>query len=130
MSKRKYLELEKFLNYYREFHSIPTWTKEKRKKYENLWGLMNKSEFVNISSSRDSDTTKVHVQNGFTIFEVPKKQLGNMIPYRGKWVLMYCGYREKFKHYLQVFPLDKGIQKIESSSLKREFGYRYIDLVE
>ena len=127
MSKK--LDLEEYLNYYRKFFSIPTWTKEKHDFHDVLLGFLQGLEKVEISSSRDSSTTMVHVQNGFTIFKVPEYQLGKMIPYRGMWVLMYCVRREKFKHYLKVFPLDKGIQKIESVTLKKEFGYRYIDLL-
>ena len=127
MSKK--LNLEEFLNYYRKFYSIPTWTKVKRKNYEELIKFLNKHKNICISSSRDSNTTKVQVRNGFTIFIVPYDQRGKMIPYRGMWVLIYCIEREKFKHYLEVFILDKGINKKESHSLKKEFDYRYEDLV-
>jgi hypothetical protein len=128
MSKK--LDLEEFLYHYREFYLIPTWNQEKRDSHIKLTEFLSGIENVEISSSRDSSTTKVHVQNGFTIFKVPEKQLGKMIPYRGLWVLMYCVEREKFKHYLKVFPLNKEIYKNQSLSIKSEFGYNYVDLIK
>jgi len=128
MSKK--LNLAEFLNYYRKFYSIQTWTQEKHDTHQKLIEFLQRPEKVEISSSRDSSTTKVRWINGFTIFKVPENQRGKMKPYRGVWVLMYCTGRYYHSYSLQVFPLDKGIQKIESSSLKREFDFRYVDLLE
>jgi hypothetical protein len=124
------LDIKTFLGHYRKFYSISTWTQEKRDSHEKLTEFLSGNVHVEISSSRDSSSTKVHIQNGFTIFKVSEKQLGKMKPYRGLWVLMYCVRREKFKHFLKVFPLNKGIQKDESLSLKKEFKYNYVDIVK
>lgn len=47
--------------------------------------------------------------------------------YRGQWVLMYVRFRLKFQHFLEVFPLEEGIDKEYSQELKKRLDYYYID---
>ncbi len=121
------MDLDKFLNYHQEFIEIPTWTKDKRTKYNQMIDYMFSCEHCQITSSRDSDTTKVHMTNSFTIFQVPTNQRGKMIGYRDEWVLMYVTSRYSFQHFLRVFPLKKGIDKDYSSHIKNKSRYYYID---
>ena len=127
MSKPKLLELDVFLKYHQEFIEIPTWTKDKRTKHDQLTNYLDSCHGCYITSSRDSDTTKVHLTNAFTIFKVPSYQRGNMMKYRDKWVLMYVRFRLKFQHFLEVFPLEEGIDKEYSQELKKRLDYYYID---
>lgn len=127
MSKKKFLDLEDFLYYYRKFYSISTWTKEKHDSHKELIDFLNGLEKVEISSSRDSSTTKIKIMNGFTIFKVLENQRGKMKPYRDMWVLMYCKSRYYHSYQLKVFPLEKGIQENQSLSLENEFDYKYLN---
>jgi hypothetical protein len=127
MSNPKLLELDIFLKYHQEFIEIPTWTKAKRTKHDELTNYLDSCSGCYITSSRDSDTTKVHLTNAFTIFKVPTNQRGYMMKYRDKWVLMYMKFRLKFQHFLEVFPLEKGIEKEFSLELKKRLNYYYID---
>lgn len=113
--------------YHQEFIEIPTWTKDKRTKHDQLTNYLDSCPGCYITSSRDSDTTKVHLTNAFTIFKVPSYQRGNMMKYRGQWVLMYVRFRLKFQHFLEVFPLEEGIDKEYSQELKKRLDYYYID---
>jgi hypothetical protein len=126
MSNQK-LKLKRFLTLYKKFNSHTSWTKEKHDEYACLQKYLEGCEKVEISTNRDSKTTKVHATNGFTIFKVPNDQLGKMKEFRNKWVLMYCYYRSTFNYTLWVFPLDKGIRSTTSKSLKAMFDYHYID---
>jgi hypothetical protein len=130
MSSAKF-QLNKFLKFYKKFNFHPTWTKDKHKEYSilrlYLEGIISK---VEISSNRDSKTTKVHLANSFTIFKVPIDQLGKMKEFRNQWVLMYCYYRYKFNYKLWVFPLEKGISRTISKSLKDLFEDYYIDNIQ
>jgi hypothetical protein len=128
MRKKRFLDLDKFLNFHQEFIRVSTWTSDKRKKYNQLIEYMFSCEHCKITSSRDSDTTKVHSNNSFTIFKVPPTQRGNMKIYRDKWVLMYVIDRFAFQHFLRVFPLEKGIDKDYSIFLKNRLEFYYRDL--
>lgn len=127
MNKRKLLDLDEFLKYHHEFIEIPTWIKAKRLKYDQLTNYLDSCAGCSITSSRDSDTTKVHLKNAFTIFKVPTYQRGYMMEYRDKWVLMYVRDRLKFQHFLEIFPLKEGIDKEYSIALKTKLQYYYID---
>jgi hypothetical protein len=127
MKKSKFLKLDTLLKYHQEFIDIPTWTKDKRTKYDKLLGYLDSCPGCGIISSRDSDTTKVHLKNSFTIFQVSSQQRGTMMQYRDQWVLMYMKDRWKFQHFLDVFPLEKGIDKDYSLELKKRLNYYYID---
>jgi hypothetical protein len=126
MSHQK-LKLKRFLTLYKKFNFHTSYTKEKHDEYSCLQKYLVGCEKVEISTNRDSKTTKVHSTNGFTIFKVPNDQLGKMKEFRNKWVLMYCYHRITFNYTLWVFPLDKGIRKTTCKTLKDMFEYHYID---
>lgn len=86
---------------------------------------LNELENVIISSNYKSKTTKVKGVNHFAIFKVDDLQRGNMKPYRGKWVMMYCQGRHQTKFYLIVLPLNHDLNDNQSKLLKREFEMTY-----
>lgn len=126
MSKK--LVLKEFLNYFRRFYFIPTWTKEKHKNHKELINFLHGLESVKINSNYNSKTTKVTGCNHFTIFKVDEKQLGNMKPYRGQWVMMYCIGRHQTKFFLMVLPLCHNFDNLQSKSLKQEFKLSYDEI--
>ena len=123
MSKK--LNLTEFLNYYRMFISVPTWTKVKHDFHDKLMNYLHKVENVTINSNYNSKTVKVKGVNHFTIFKVDDTQRGNMKPYRGKWVMMYCSGRHQSKRYLLVFPLNNDFDTNQSKTLLKEFKLSY-----
>ena len=129
MRKKRYLDLDKFLRFHENFINIPTWTSKKRTEYDQLRGYMNSCRKSEITSSRDSNTTRVQRTNSFTIFEVSSGQRGTMKIYRDQWVLMYVSYREKFQHFLEIYPLKKGIDKSFSQLLKNRLDIHYKDSI-
>jgi hypothetical protein len=105
MKEKKLLNPKDFLQIHKKFIEEETWTEKKKallKEFERY--LSSCANPVYISSNRDSNTTRVHRKYHFTFFRVREKQTGNMIPLRGKMVLMICTNREKFTHYLEVYP--------------------------
>lgn len=123
MSKK--LDLKEFIIYYRKFYSFPTWTKEKHSSHDKLMYYLKELESVTISSNYNSKTTKVKGVNHFTIFKVDGLQRGNMKPYRGQWVMMFCCGRHQTKFFLMVFPLDHDFDNHQSNKLKKEFKSTY-----
>jgi hypothetical protein len=126
MSKK--LNLAEFLNYYRKFISVPTWTKVKHDFHYKLMNYLHKVEHVTIDSNYNSKTVKVKRVNHFTIFKVADTQRGNMKPYRGKWVMMYCSGRNQYKRYLLVFPLNNDFDTNQSKTLLKEFKLSYDEI--
>lgn len=126
----RYLELDVFLELHKNFINIPTWTTKKKVQYKLLAKYLNGCIKSTIASDRDSRTTKVHLTNSLTIFKVDSNQQGTMKTYRNKWVLMYMSYRSGFTHYLNVYPLKKGIDKTYSELLKTNLGNYYVDMLE
>ena len=107
MKTKKVIDTLNFYAKHKKFTSEPTWTKKKYALLEELEGSMPFVEgTTNISSNRDSNTTRVHAKYHFTFFRVPAKQTGYMLPLRGQMVLMICKGRDKFTHYLEVSPID------------------------
>jgi len=105
MAKKKLLDPKVFIEIHKRFTNVATWTKEKKVLYNEFEGYLGScSDTVYITSNRDSNTTRVHAKYHFTFFRVRDKQTGNMLPLRGKMVLMICTARDKFTHYLEVYP--------------------------
>ena len=75
---------------------------------------------------RDSPTCKIWNVHEWTVFKVRDNQLGLLMPYRGKWVLMYCVDKFGFNVYLWAFPLRKGAVSEDSlNELKLEFENKF-----
>ena len=120
MKKKHKLDIINFLSLHRKFTNVQTWTKKKRENYEGLTNYLNNCYGeITINSGRDSKTTKVHLKNEFTFFRVPEKQTGKLMPYRGLMVMMICVNREKFNHFLKVYPVEINEENLENM-IKRE----------
>jgi hypothetical protein len=105
MKDVKFLDPKDFIEIHKKFTKEETWNKKKKALFEEFERyLISCADTVYITSNRDSNTTRVHGKYHFTFFRVHEKQTGNMIPLRGQMVLMICMGREKFTHYLEVYP--------------------------
>lgn len=129
VESRKYLNLEKFISYYDSFIIIPTWTKQKYSRYENLRNYLKSCRSDIIFSSRWNNATWIMKKNTFTIFKVEEKKNGILKQYRGKWLLMFMLGRDLFKNHLEVYPLDIMVDKSLNQNLKIRFGLDYIDSI-
>lgn len=105
MKTTKFTDFNVFLQLHQQMMQYPNWVKAKYAAFEEMKAYLETQESVKITSSRDSKTTKVKAMKEFTVFKVPEKQKGYMMPYRNRMVLMICNFREEFTHYLEVFPL-------------------------
>lgn len=61
------------------------------------------------------------MKNEFTFFRVPDKQTGNLMQYRGQIVIMICINREKFNHFLKVYPVEINEKQLEEIVKKVKF---------
>ena len=86
MSKK--LDLDDFLNYHREFNSIPTWTKEKHSKLEDLLKYLNEHEHTTITSQHKNFPFRKIWE--YDVFDVPQTARGKLYQWRGKKVLRMC----------------------------------------
>ena len=66
-------------------------------------------------------------KDSFTIFKVDSKKNGVLKQFREKWILMYMAHRYKFEHYLEIYPLKKGIDASLNQNLKMRFRFLYED---
>jgi hypothetical protein len=99
--------LTEFLVLHKSLIKHKTWSSDKKKCLEKLQEFLAcQNNRIFIKSHRDSKTTRVHLKYQFTIFRVALKQNGNMSPVRGQMALMICMNRNKFTHYLEIFPID------------------------
>jgi hypothetical protein len=99
------MNIAEFLRLYRPFHSIPTYTREKRVRRGELFRFLAGHEGVSINSRRASPTTRVCYAWDYAVFRVPPRQQGYMAAYRGELVLMICTGTWAYDVYLSVFPL-------------------------
>lgn len=126
MKRTHKFDISDFLVLHRKFTNEQTWTKKKRECYEALNNYLDYClGEITINSGRDSNTTKVHMKNEFTFFRVPEKQTGNLLPYRGQMVIMICVNREKFNHYLKVYPVEFNEEQLEEM-VKKEKLNKYL----
>ena len=99
--------LTEFLLMHKSLIKHKTWSSDKKKCLEKLHEFLAcQKNRIFIKSHRDSKTTRVHLKYQFTIFRVPPKQNGNMSSIRGQMALMICMDRNKFTHYLEIYPID------------------------
>jgi len=127
IESRKFINLEHFLTLYESFVNIPTWTKQKYKEYEVLRNYLKSCRSDYILSSRDNKSTIITFKDSFTIFKVDSKKNGVLKQFREKWILMYMAHRYKFEHYLEIYPLKKGIDASLNQNLKMRFRFLYED---
>jgi len=85
MKKIQQTDLVIFETLLSTFISIPKWTKEKHKRFDQLNQFLSGFYCLEIGETKSS----LHkgYTNTFTMFEVPKKRTGKLFKYRERWVL-------------------------------------------
>ena len=135
MKPAKPLELNIFLKKYEKFISIETWTKQKYQIREEVDEILNFSFLTSIRVGKNSKYNYCISEIGeyssqvFTIFKVPKKQLGKLFPYRNKWVLIRCnadhgGWSVYFNY---VYLLSDEFDSNRITEIKNKFGIWFVE---
>ena len=130
MSKRKYLDTEKFQILLKDFLSIPTYTKDKTEKKKLFFDFLDEHKLATIISVKPNSIynhcSKTH---SFTIFQVPDDQKGKLFKYREKWVLILCcshggwGWGE---YWNQVYQLNRPFTQNELKIIKSKFNDYFV----
>lgn len=113
MIQSKVIDLFEFYNKHKPFTQLISNVDKRRHFQYELQSYFDLfAGKVTIHSHRDSKTTRVHNTFQFTFFRVPINQRGKMINLRGRMVMMICTGRERFTHYLEVYPIDLNEEQI------------------
>ena len=129
MVGKKSINLEVFLNLYEKFINIPSWTKDKHKKFDEVKQYLNKYKVVVIRVKPHSKYNHCKGNHSFTIINVPYNQLGKLYQFRNKWVLIRCdsyvdgGWSQ---YYNEVYQLDRPFDLSKTSSIEKRFEYSFI----
>jgi len=144
MSKRRYLDLDGFLELFEKFISEKTWTKTKHQKLENLENYLRKFQHTSISvgmekgnycvskkGDNDNWRNNTLISNVITIFKVPSNRLGKLYYYRDKWVLIrgisyqgFTGYISSY--YNHVYLLPENFDENIIPNLKQRLGKYFV----
>ena len=129
MVGKKSINLEVFLNLYEKFINIPSWTKDKHKKFDEVKQYLNKHQVVLVRVKRHSKYNHCEGNHSFTIIKVPNDQLGNLYRLRNKWVLIRCdsyvqGGWSQYSN--EVYHLDRPFDLSKTSSIVKRFKYSFI----
>jgi hypothetical protein len=118
------IDFQIFLKLYRDFKSIPTYTKVKKEKKKLLDDYLLGIDLTKINVKVTSKYNYCNRSYSFTIYRVPNNQLGNLYQYRGSQVLIICksfGPKGWGKYWNEVFKLNRIIEETELKDLKNEF---------
>ena len=145
MSKRRYLDLDGFLELFEKFISENTWTKNKHQKLENLENYLKKYQHTSISvgmekgnycvsKKGDNDDWRNYtlISNVITILKVPINKLGKLYGYRDKWVLIrgvsVPGYNGGGfnSYYNHVYLLPENFDENIIPNLKQRLGKYFV----
>lgn len=139
MKTPKSLNLNLFLDEYEKFISIETWTKQKYQIREEVDRILNFSFLTRIRVGKNSKYNYCISEIGeyssqvFTIFKVPKKQLGKLFPYRNKWVLVRCNAdhaKRSFSVYFNyVYLLSDEFDSNRIKEIKNKFGIWFVERI-
>ena len=139
MKTPKSLNLNLFLDEYEKFISIETWTKQKYQIREEVDRILNFSFLTRIRVGKNSKYNYCISEIGeyssqvFTIFKVPKKQLGKLFPYRNKWVLVRCNAdhaKNSFSVYFNyVYLLSDEFDSNRIKEIKNKFGIWFVERI-
>lgn len=102
------IQLTQFLMLHQEITMHQTFTTKKRDALSAMWKYIGRKEKTLITARRNSRSCKVRYTHHFTLFQVRQDQLGNMMQFRGQWVVMWCYRIWAYDIYLAVLPLKKG----------------------
>ena len=114
----RYITTKDFLSPYKEFISINTWTKKKRKAYERMCESLRSYKSVEIT--RKAGVYSLNCLYEFTIMRVAAKKTGYLMPYRNKLVLVMATSRSTYSFTITVYPLkEKTISTRQLQDLNR-----------
>jgi hypothetical protein len=129
MGRKKSINLEVFLDLYEEFTNIPTWTKEKHERFDEVQQYLTKHQVVTIRVKPNSKYNHCEGSHSFTIMKVPNDQLGKLYRLRKEWVLIRCdsyvqsGWSQYFN---EVYHLDSPFDLSKRRSIENRFGDYFI----
>ncbi len=129
--RRSSLNIDKFIELFEGFISIPTWTKEKRKKYNLLEEFLEPYEVTQIVVGKSSKNIYCSLTHTFTVIKIPLNTLGKLSKFRGQWVLIKCYSDKRYgnwgnyfnKVYLLTNNFDPDIISLCKKRFKKHFIY-------
>jgi len=125
---RKYIDLETFEQLFKEFLSIPTWTKKKYAARDAFYEYLESRMITSIRIKRYSKYNYCTYTHSFTILRVPLAVKGKLYPLRGELVLIRCSsFAGAWTQYVnEVYLLDQAIEESDQLRLQQLFGDYYI----
>ena len=125
---RKYIDLGTFEQLFKEFLSIPTWTKEKYATRDAFYEYLESRMVTSIGIKRYSKYNYCTYTHSFTILRVPLAVKGKLYPLRGELVLIRCSsFAGAWTQYVnEVYLLDQAIEESDQLRLQQLFGDYYI----
>ena len=95
----KQIDLKKFRKLHKEIAAIPTWTKEKHEKRDELLEYTESLNPIRIQTGHELSSAWE-----YKIERVSKDKRGNLAVLRGKEILMLCRGKYFHKWYIDCFP--------------------------
>ena len=125
---RKCIDLETFEQLFKEFLSIPTWTKKKYAARDAFYEYLESRMITSIRIKRYSKYNYCTYTHSFTILRVPLAVKGKLYPLRGELVLIRCSsFAGAWTQYVnEVYLLDQAIEESDQLRLQQLFGDYYI----
>ena len=124
----KYIDLETFEQLFKEFLSIPTWTKKKYAARDAFYEYLESRMITSIRIKRYSKYNYCTYTHSFTILRVPLAVKGKLYPLRGELVLIRCSsFAGAWTQFVnEVYLLDQAIDEPDHLRLQQLFGDYYI----
>jgi hypothetical protein len=125
----KSINLQNFLDFYRDFISIHTYTNTKHEKKILLDKYLSGIESIRINAQANSEYNYCNRSYSFTIYNVPENKLGKLYHYRGSQVFMISkssGGGGWGKYWNEIYKLDQVVQESTLLELKNEFQNNFV----
>ena len=124
--KEKFIDFEAFLEVYEKFVNVPTWTKDKYNKLEDLTQFLSKFESASKVAKSSSNYNLCGMVYSFTIMKIPADQLGKFYHFRNQLVLIICLPYSRYEKINRLYHLKVEIDSTVTASLKKRFGHWFI----
>ena len=125
---RKYIDLGTFEQLFKEFLSIPTWTKEKYATRDAFYEYLESKMVTSMRIKRYSKYNYCTYTHSFTILRVPLAVQGKFYLLRGELVLIRCSsFAGAWTQFVnEVYLLDQAIDASDHLRLQQLFGDYYL----
>ena len=125
---KKYIDLGTFEQLFKEFLSIPTWTKEKYATRDAFYEYLESKMVTSMRIKRYSKYNSCTYTHSFTILRVPLIVKGKLSPLRGELVLIRCSsFAGAWTQFVnEVYLLDQAIDASDHLRLQQLFGDYYL----